>query len=214
MATGLEPDDRLAELRTRAEVELVDPAELDRLAPGAVHQGVVAEVRPRHFDTLREVLASSPTLLVALDSILDPQNLGAILRSAEAAGADAVLLPERRSAPISGVAAKASAGASEHLRLARVQGMASAVSDVRRAGIWCVALDMRGELLPWEFDFAQPVCIVVGGEGAGVHRLTRERADVRVRLPMGGRVASLNASAAAAAILYEVVRQRAASAGR
>jgi 23S rRNA (guanosine2251-2'-O)-methyltransferase len=92
--------------------------------------------------------------------------------------------------------------------------MASAVSDVRRAGIWCVALDMRGELLPWEFDFAQPVCIVVGGEGAGVHRLTRERADVRVRLPMGGRVASLNASAAAAAILYEVVRQRAASAGR
>lgn len=198
----------------RAAVEEVAVEVLDRLAPGGVHQGVVAEVAPRRYDSLKDVLASRPTLLVALDSILDPQNLGAILRSAEAAGADAAILPERRSAPISAATAKASAGASEHVRLCKVPGLPSAISEIRRAQIWCLALDPRGEMLPWEFDFTQPVCVIVGGEGQGVHRLLRERADARVRLPMAGRVASLNASAAAAALLYEVARQRAAASPR
>ena len=208
LAEGLGPDPRLAELRQVAAVEEVPPARIAALAQGA-HQGVVAELAPRAFLTLRQLLDGRPTLLLGLDGIEDPQNLGAILRTAEAAGVEGVLLPEHRTAPLSAAAVKASSGASEHLRLCRVPGLPSAVAEARRAGLWCVALDPRGELLPWEFDLTQPVCLVVGGEGRGVHRLVRERCDVRLRLPMAGRVASLNASAAASALLYEVARQRA-----
>ena len=208
LAEGLEPDPRLDELRRLGLTEEVPAARVAALAQGA-HQGVVAELRPRTFLTLRQLLEPAPGLLLGLDGIEDPQNLGAILRSAEAAGVEGVLLPERRSAPLTAAAVKASSGASEHLRLCRVSGLPSAVAEVRRHGLWCVALDPRGELLPWEFDLTQPVCLVVGGEGRGVHRLVRERCDARVRLPMAGRVASLNASAAAAALLYEVRRQRA-----
>lgn len=207
VAEGLDPDPRVEELRGMGLVEEVPPARVAALAQG-VHQGVVAQLRPREFLTLRQLLEPAPRLLLGLDGIEDPQNLGAILRSAEVAGVEGVLLPERRSAPLSAVAVKASSGASEYLRLCRVSGLPSAVAEIRRQGIWCVALDPRGELLPWEFDLTQPVCVVVGGEGSGVHRLVRERCDARVRLPMAGRVASLNAAAAAAALLYEVSRQR------
>lgn len=206
-ASGLGHDPRLEEIAKLARVEVIAPGRLDEMAPG-VNQGVAAELKPRRQWTLKELLATEPTLLVALDSILDPQNLGAILRSAEVAGADGAILPEHRSAPLSPAAVKASSGASEMLPIARVSGLPSAIIEVRRAGIWTVALDPRGETLPWQFDFKQRVCIVVGGEGAGVHRLVKERSDVRVRLPMAGRVASFNASAAAATILYEVMRQR------
>jgi 23S rRNA (guanosine2251-2'-O)-methyltransferase len=148
---------------------------------------------------------------VGLDSIMDPQNLGAILRTAEVAGADGAIVPEHRSAPLSAAAVKASSGASELLPIAMVSGLPSAITEVKRAGVWCVALDPRGEMRPWDFDFTQRVCVVVGSEGSGVQRLVKERCDARVRLPMAGKVASLNASAAAAALLYEVMRQRAAS---
>jgi 23S rRNA (guanosine2251-2'-O)-methyltransferase len=209
VSEGLGPDPRLSELRGLAAVEEVPPERVASLAQGA-HQGVVAELKPRRYVGLRELLAGEPDLLVALDGIEDPQNLGAVLRSAEAAGADGAILPERRTAPLSAAAVKASSGASEHLVICRVSGLPSTISELKRAGIWCVALDPRGELLPWEFDLCQRVCLVVGGEGAGVHRLVRERCDARLRLPMAGRLASLNASAAAAALLYEVARQRAA----
>jgi 23S rRNA (guanosine2251-2'-O)-methyltransferase len=139
---------------------------------------------------------------------MDPQNLGAILRSAEVLGSDGAIIPEHRSAPLSPAAAKASSGASELLRICHVSGMPSAIAEVKRAGLWCVALDPRGEIYAWEFDFTQRVCIVVGSEGEGVHRLVKERCDARVRLPVVGHIASLNASAAAAALLYEVTRQR------
>ena len=208
LAAGLKADPRLDEIRRLARVEEVPPARLESLARGAVHQGVVAEVAPRRLLSLRELLSSPPDLLVALDGIQDPHNLGAILRSAEAAGAGGVILPERRSAPLSPAAAKASAGAIEHLRLCQVSGLAGALPEVKKAGLWVVALDPDGELAAWDFDFTQPVCVVVGGEGQGVGRLVGERSDARVRLPMKGRVASLNASAAAAALLYEVTRQR------
>jgi 23S rRNA (guanosine2251-2'-O)-methyltransferase len=206
-ASGLGHDPRLEELGKLASIELVAASELDAIAPG-VNQGVAAELKPRREWSLRELLATGPTLLVALDSIMDPQNLGAILRSAEVAGADGAILPEHRSAPLSPSAVKASSGASELMPIAHVSGMPSAVAEVKRAGIWCAALDVRGETWPWDFDLTQPVCIVVGGEGTGVHRLVLERCDVRLRLPMRGKVASLNASAAAAALLYEVTRQR------
>ena len=206
-ASGLGHDPRLDELAKLARVEVVPPQRIEAMAPG-VNQGVAAELKPRREWTLKDLLATSPSLLVALDSILDPQNLGAILRSAEVAGADGAIIPEHRSAPLSPVAVKASSGASELLPIAKVSGMPSAIIEVKRSGIWCVALDTRGEAMPWEFDFTQPVCVVVGGEGPGVTRLVKERCDARVRLPVAGHVASFNASAAAAALLYEVARQR------
>ena len=207
-AAGLGHDPRLEELARLAKVEVVPPARLDAMAPG-VNQGVAAELKARREWTLRQLLDSRPTLLVALDSILDPQNLGAILRTAEVSGCDGAIVPEHRSAPLSPAAVKASSGASELLAIARVPGMPSAITEVKRAGLWCVALDPRGELLAWDFDFRQPVCVVVGGEGTGVQRLVKERCDARVRLPVRGKIASYNASAAASALLYEVARQRA-----
>jgi 23S rRNA (guanosine2251-2'-O)-methyltransferase len=207
VADGLEPDPRVGEIARLAPVERVSRERLALLAPGN-HQGVAAWLEPRKFIALRALLSLAPRLLLALDGVLDPQNLGAILRSADAAGVDGVILPERRSAPVTATVVKTSSGASEHLRLCRVPGLAAAVAEVRRAGLWCVALDPSGDVLPWEFDFNQPVCLVVGGE-EGLHRLVRQRCDARVRIPMAGRIESLNASAAAATLLYEVVRQRA-----
>lgn len=207
LARGVGADRRLDELRALVPTEEAPPERLDAMA-GGVHQGVVGRLKPRAYLTLRQLLTTRPSLLVALDGIEDPQNLGAILRSAEAVGADGAILPERRTAPLSGAAVKASSGATELLPLCRVAGLASAVPELQRAGIWCVALDPHGETRPWEFDLTQPVCLVVGGEGAGVHRLVRERCEARIRLPMRGRLASFNASASAAAALYEVARQR------
>ncbi|MGH7911707.1 MAG: 23S rRNA (guanosine(2251)-2'-O)-methyltransferase RlmB [Candidatus Dormibacteraceae bacterium] len=215
LAAGLHRDPRLEELRRllpAAQVEEVPAARLDVLCPG-VHQGVVGRLKPRAYLDLRRLLASRPTLLVALDGVLDPHNLGAILRSAEAAGADAALLPERRSAPLSAAAVKASSGATELLPICRVAGLASTLPELGRHGIWTVALDPRGDRAPWAFDLSQPVCIVVGGEDQGVHRLVRERCDARLRLPMAGRVGSLNASVSAGIVLFEAVRQRAVPAG-
>ncbi len=209
-AAGLGHDPRLEELSRIAQVEVVPPERLDAMAPG-VNQGVAAELKPRREWTLKQLLDRSPSLLVALDSIMDPQNLGAILRTAEIAGVEGAIIPEHRSAPLSPAAVKASSGASELLAIARVSGLPSAIAEIRRAGIWCVALDPRGEMLAWDFDFTQPVCVVVGNEGAGVQRLVKERCHARVRLPVAGRIASLNASAAAAALLYEVMRQRSAA---
>ena len=206
-AEGLGHDPRLDEIARLTRVETVAAARLDQMAPG-VNQGVAAELKPRREWTLKQLLDTNPSLLVALDGIQDPQNLGAILRSAEVAGCDGAILPEHRSAPITAAAAKASSGASELLRIATVSGLPSAIAEVKRAGVWCVALDPRGEMPAWDFDFTQRSCVVVGGEGAGVHRLVKERCDARVRLPVKGHVASLNASAAAAAVLYEVMRQR------
>ena len=208
-ASGLGHDPRLDELARLTRIEVVATERLDVIAPG-VHQGVAAELKPRREWTLKELLATNPSLLVALDSIMDPQNLGAILRSAEVAGAEGAIVPDHRSAPISPAAVKASSGASELLRIAKVSGLPSAIPEIKRAGVWCVALDPRGEIQAWEFDFTQRVCVVVGSEGEGVHRLVKERCDARVRLPVKGHITSLNASAAAAALLYEVMRQRAA----
>jgi 23S rRNA (guanosine2251-2'-O)-methyltransferase len=206
-ASSVGHDPRLDELSRLAPVEVVPPERLDVMAPG-VNQGVAAELKPRRDWTLKELLATNPSLLVALDSIMDPQNLGAILRSAEVAGANGAILPEHRSAPLSAAAVKAGSGATELLPIAHVSGMPSAVAEVKRAGIWCVALDPRGEMPAWQFDFTQRVCLVVGSEGEGVHRLVKERCDARVRLPVTGHIASFNASAAAAALLYEAMRQR------
>lgn len=208
VARGVDTDPRLTELRGLVPTAEVERTRLDGLAGRVAHQGVAAELKPRQWLSLRDLLGRGPSLLVALDGVEDPQNLGAILRSAEAFGADGAVLPERRSAPVGPAAIKASSGATELLPLCRVSGLASAIPEIRRAGLWCVALDPHGDIEPWQLDLRQPVCVVVGGEGHGVHRLVKERCDAVLKLPMSGRVASLNASAAAAAVLYEVLRQR------
>lgn len=183
--------------------------ELTRLARTAAHQGVVAVVRTREFLDLEDLmLGSEPRLLLALDGIEDPQNLGALLRTADASGVDGVLLTERRAAPLTAVAVKASAGASEHVRIARVVNLVRALEQLKEKNIWCVGLDERGTTSYDEYDFTSNTVVVLGREGDGLHDLVRRTCDHLLRIPMAGAVASLNVSAAGAVVLFEASRQR------
>ncbi len=184
--------------------------QLTALARNPGHQGVVAFVRERTTLDLEDLLAAdgATPLLLALDGVEDPQNLGALLRSADGAGVTGVLLTERRSAPLSAVALKASAGAAEHVRIARVVNLVRALEQVKAANIWCVGLDERGTMDYTEYDFTTPCLLVLGREGAGLHDLVRRTCDHLLRIPMAGKVASLNVSAAGAVVLYEAYRQR------
>ena len=186
--------------------------ELTRMAHTAAHQGVVAVVRTREFLDLEDLLASpgnsAPRLLLALDGIEDPQNLGALLRSADASGVDGVVLTERRAAPLSPVAVKASAGAAEHVRIARVVNLVRALEQLKQQNIWCVGLDERGTLSYEDYDFTSNTIVVLGREGSGLHDLVRRTCDHLLRIPMAGAVSSLNVSAAGAVVLFEAARQR------
>ncbi len=187
--------------------------ELTRLAKGAGHQGVVAIVRGREFLELEDLFegpqdGSASRLLLALDGIEDPQNLGALLRSADASGVDGVIVTERRAAPLSAVAVKASAGAAEHVRIARVVNLVRALEQLKEKNIWCVGLDERGSSSYDEYDFTSNTVIVLGREGDGLHDLVRRSCDHLLRIPMAGRVASLNVSAAGAVVMFEAARQR------
>jgi 23S rRNA (guanosine2251-2'-O)-methyltransferase len=200
---------REAGVKTRQEPR----AALTRLARTADHQGVVAVVRQREFLEVEDLFKGpEPRLILALDGVEDPQNLGALLRTAEAAGADSILLTERRSAPLSPVAIKASAGAAEHLRLARVVNMVRSLEALKERNIWCVGLDERSAQDYDRYDFTSNTVIVLGREGAGLHDLVRRTCDHLLRIPMGGKVASLNVSAAGAVVLFEAARQRRAAA--
>lgn len=182
---------------------------LSRLARTTAHQGVVAVVRERELLDVEDLLeGEEPRLVLALDGVEDPQNLGALLRSAEGAGVDGVLLTERRSAPLSAVAIKASAGAAEHLRLARVVNLVRALEQLKERNLWCVGLDERGTQDYDRFDFTSNTVIVLGREGAGLHDLVRRTCDHLLRIPMAGQVGSLNVSAAGAVVLFEAARQR------
>jgi 23S rRNA (guanosine2251-2'-O)-methyltransferase len=204
----------LANVLAAAEAAAVRPesrprAELDRLAPD--HQGVVAEVRPRPRVRLESLLPGAD-LLVAPAGIEDPHNLGAIARSAEAAGAQGMILPERRSAGVTAAAARAAAGAFEHLPVATVVNLNQALTACKRAGLWVCGADPGAGRMAWEVDLTGRLVLVLGGEGRGMPRLVRESCDLRVRLPMAGHVESLNASVAAGVLLYEIMRQRAVAA--
>ncbi len=180
---------------------------LDRTAPH--HQGVLAEVSPKEFSSLEEILSNtSVPFLVLLDEVEDPQNLGAVVRSAEAAGADGLILPERRSAGLSETVATVSAGALEHLRVARVTNLAQAMNGLTEGGVWLVGADASAEGLWHEFDYTLPVGLVFGSEGKGLRPLVRKKCDRILSIPLPGRVSSLNIAAAAAIFLFEVVRQR------
>jgi 23S rRNA (guanosine2251-2'-O)-methyltransferase len=186
--------------------------ELTRLAKTAGHQGVVAIVRTREFLDLEDLLTgpdqASPRLLLALDGIEDPQNLGALLRTADASGVDGVVLTERRAAPLSPVAIKASAGAAEHVRIARVVNLVRALEQLKEQNIWCVGLDERGATSYADYDFTSNTIIVLGREGDGLHDLVRRTCDHLLRIPMAGAVSSLNVSAAGAVVMFEAARQR------
>ena len=188
--------------------------QLTLLARNPSHQGVVAFVRERAMLDIEDLLGTANSenaaapLLLALDGVEDPQNLGALLRTAEGAGVSGVLLTERRSAPMSPVAVKTSAGAAEHVRVARVVNLVRALEQVKAANIWCVGLDERGAADYTDYDFTSPCMVVLGREGAGLHDLVRRTCDHLLRIPMAGKVASLNVSAAGAVVLYEAYRQR------
>ncbi|MEY3019476.1 MAG: hypothetical protein RLZZ272_460 [Actinomycetota bacterium] len=189
------------------EVVTVPREELDRLLPGLVHQGVVAEAPAFPTVTLDAMLARAEAageapLVVALDGVTDPHNLGSIARSAEAVGAHGLVLPGRRSATVTPTVEKAAAGALAHLPVAVVPNLVRALGELKERGLWVLGLDVAGEPLATHPLAAEAVVLVVGAEGAGLARLTRERCDALVGLPMRGRVGSLNASVAAGVSLF------------
>jgi 23S rRNA (guanosine2251-2'-O)-methyltransferase len=192
-------------------VERVDPQALDRLARGGVHQGIVADLdAPRDY-TLEDLVrgaAPAPPLLIVLDSIEDPHNVGAILRTADAAGCHGVVRQQRHAASLEGIVAKASAGALAHVRVATVVNVARAIEDLKGLGVWTVGLDGGAEASYDQADFTLPTALVLGAEGTGLRRLVRERCDRLVSIPMRGAIASLNVSVAAGIALFEAVRQR------
>ena len=199
--------------RIQLPIDRVPADRLTRLAGFDGHQGVLLEVGERRWATLEEIVeragsAGHAAFVLVLEHLQDPTNFGTLLRSAEAAGVDGVVFPERGAAPLSAVAVKASAGASEHLLLARLPTIGEAVHELKAAGLRLVAAEQEASTSAWEADLTGPIAVVVGSEGSGLSGQTKRRCDVLVSFPMAGRVASLNASTAGALLLFEVVRQR------
>jgi 23S rRNA (guanosine2251-2'-O)-methyltransferase len=194
----------------RIPIETVDRRALDKLTRGGVHQGVAAYLQPLPAYTLDELVseAAGPALLVVLDSIEDPQNVGAILRSADAAGAHGVIRQARHAAPLDGATAKASAGAVNHVRIATVVNIARAIEELKALNIWTIGLDAEAADAYDQVDYRLPTAFVMGAEGTGLRRLVRETCDRLVSIPMQGGVASLNVSVAAGVALFEASRQR------
>ena len=185
--------------------------QVERLAGNAAHQGVVAVASEKSYSDLDEVLAhrhGEHTFVVVLDGVEDPHNLGAILRTADAAGADGVVIPERRAVGVTATVAKASAGASEHLPVARVTNISRALGELKSREVWTVGLDERAPQSYDQLDYKMHCALVVGAEGKGLHELVRKRCDFLVSIPMLGKVPSLNVSVAAAVVMYEMARQR------
>ncbi len=206
--------DRLLQLCRDAGVRVsIEPRDqLTRLAKTDAHQGVLAMVRGRKLLVMEDLLDPAPEgqyrFLLALDGVEDPHNLGAILRTCDAAGVDGVLLPERRVAPLNATVAKTSAGASEHVRIAQVTNLVRSLEQAKQHQFWIVGLDERGTVDYSDFDFRANVVLVLGREGAGMHELTKRTCDHLVRIPMAGSISSLNVSVAGAVVMYEAMRQR------
>lgn len=195
-----------------ATVQLTDRGKLDQLSGGQNHQGLVASVASQEYAELSDVIDKAKLhphpLIVVLDGIEDPHNLGAIIRSAECAGAHGVVIPQRRSASLTGVVEKTSAGALEHMPVARVTNLPRAIEDLKDAGFWVVGAEASGDRWIYDVDMTGAMALVIGSEGAGMHRLVTEKCDFVAKLPLLGHTTSLNASVAAGVMLYEAVRQR------
>ena len=200
--------------RNGVSVRFEQRAQLDRTAGTRDHQGVVAIGAARKASTFADILASAnhengkPGLIVLLDGVEDPHNLGAIIRTALAAGAHGVIIPERRAAGLTDTVARASAGALAHLPVAKVTNLVRTMEELKEAGYWLVGLDERADRSYTAVDYTSPTGIVLGGEGRGLHELTRKRCDLVVSLPTSGPVKSLNVSVASGVVLFEALRQR------
>jgi 23S rRNA (guanosine2251-2'-O)-methyltransferase len=198
------------------QVRFVERTELDRMAGNAAHQGVVAVTSAKQYNDLDDVIDAKRghySLVVVLDGVEDPHNFGAILRTADAAGADGVVIPERRAVGVTGTVTKASAGASEHLPIAKVTNIARSIEELKDRNIWTVGLDERGKQTYDSLDYNMDCALVLGAEGKGLHDLVKKKCDFLVSIPMLGKVPSLNVSVAGAVVLYEIVRQRRAHEG-
>ena len=198
---------------TGAVVVPVDRRKLDAMSTSHSHQGVIAPVAAREYFSLDDILEEAASrgenaLIVICDELSDPHNLGAILRTAECAGAHGVIIPKRRSVGLTAVVAKASAGAVEYMKVARVTYITAAIQELKDKGVWIFGTAAEGSIPMYDADLKGPTAIVIGNEGDGMSRLVRESCDVTVHIPMKGRISSLNASNAASILLYEAVRQR------
>jgi 23S rRNA (guanosine2251-2'-O)-methyltransferase len=221
---GSVPPRAAAEILSRARdfqirVERVPRERLQALVEGGAHQGVAARLREFAYATLEDVLgraeaSGTPPLVVVLDGLQDPHNLGAVIRSADALGAHGVVLPKDRSVGVTAAVARASAGAVEHVPVARVTNLSRALEDLKTSGLWVAAADPEGDQPLWDARLDGPLAVVIGAEGAGVRPGVLKHSDLRLRIPMAGRVGSLNASVSAALVLYEVARQRGRGGGR
>ena len=189
-------------------VRFEDRSSLERIAAGGTHQGVIAYGAASKYADLSDVVGGAK-LLVVLDGVEDPHNLGAVVRTANAAGAAAVLVPERRAAGLTDTVAKAAAGALEYVPVVRVGNINRSLQDLKKEGFWIYGLDERGAESYDSVEFAAPSVIVLGGEGKGLHQLVREHCDVLVRIPMAGTIPSLNVSVAAGIVLFEWKRRMA-----
>lgn len=191
-----------------------DRRKLDAMsATNGAHQGVIAVAAAREYCSVDDILAlaqerGEDPFVVVCDGLEDPRNLGAVIRTAECAGAHGVIIPRHHSAGVTAAADKASAGAAEHMLIARVANLTATLQDLKKAGLWVYGAEANGTSALWHTDMKGPVCLVIGSEGQGLSRLVRENCDFVMTIPMAGRVNSLNASVAAALLLYEVVRQR------
>ena len=220
VADGLEDDPKsggrsVIEAAKQAGVQAVyrDRASLDELAKGGVHQGVIAVTGEYPYASVEQILVAAekggrPPFVLVLDGVQDPQNLGALVRTAHVAGADGIIIPRDRAVQITPTVVKASAGATEHARIALVTNVARTLEELKAAGLWiCGAVAQDGEV-PWKIDMKGPFAMVLGAEGKGIRPLVLRGCDLLVRIPMAGKVASLNVGAAGAMLLYEAVRQR------
>ena len=192
----------------RAITATADPDELERLCGSDSHQGVCAEVAPFRYASADALLALPEPLIVALDQVQDPQNLGAIARSAECAGASGLVLPERRSAEVTPAVCKASAGAVEHLPIAKIRNLADFLADTKRAGLWCYGADQAAEADYESVDFGGPLVLVLGSEGKGLRPRVAGACDVLVSIPLRGKIDSLSVSAAAAILIFAAAGNR------
>ncbi|WP_424769137.1 23S rRNA (guanosine(2251)-2'-O)-methyltransferase RlmB [Paenibacillus sp. sgz302251] len=194
-------------------VQFVDKRKLDSLAPGVTHQGVVAQAAAFAYVEVEELLERAGKLgetpfILLLDEIEDPHNLGSILRTAECTGVHGVIIPKRRAAGLTATVLKTSAGAAEHVPVARVTNLAQTIDKLKEAGVWVAGTDVSAAQDVYKMKFDMPLAIVIGNESKGMGRLIKEKCDFLVKLPMLGQLNSLNASVAAGVLMYEVVRQR------
>ena len=211
-------DRNLARLAAQAKeagavVVRIDRRKLNDMSPTGAHQGIIASVAAHEYASVEDMLRSArekgeAPLLVVCDELSDPHNLGAIIRTAECAGAHGVIIPKRRSVGLTAVVGKASAGALEYMPVARVSNISSTLRDLKEKGVWVFGTAAEGATVLHQADLTLPAAIVIGNEGVGMSRIVAEHCDFKVSIPMKGRISSLNASAAAAILLYEAVRQR------